>query len=255
MHKENNERQQRFPFLALAFAGFLTGCATTNGGNGNNDPAEPGNRIVYDINENLDKYFIKPVAEKYVEYTPKFMRTGITNFYDNLTYPNVMLNSFLQGKIRQGFVDLGRLTINTVCGVGGFFDLATKWGVPRHYEDFGQTLGVWGMGEVVYLVLPLKGPNSVRDAPDLATSTLINPFFYIVSPITIPVGILGALNERAKHLETTRLRDEAALDPYTFTREAYRQKRTNDIYDGNPPGQGLDEFIEGEEENGVLIVE
>jgi len=255
MHKENNERQQRFLFLALAFAGILTGCATTNGGNENNDPAEPGNRVVYDINENLDKYFIKPVAEKYVEYTPKFMRTGITNFYDNLTYPNVILNDFLQGKVKQGFSDLGRLTINTVCGVGGFFDLATKWGVPRHYEDFGQTLGVWGMGEVAYLVLPLKGPNSVRDAPDLATSTLINPLFYIVSPVTIPVGILGALNERAKHLETTRLRDEAALDPYTFTREAYRQKRINDIYDGNPPGQGLDEFIEGKEENGVLIVE
>ena len=254
MSKDNNNCRQGL--LALAFAGMVSGSAyaQANGNNGNNDSLEPGNRVIYDINDKLDRYIIKPVAEKYVEYTPKLVRTGVSNFYHNLTYLNVILNDFLQGKMTQGISDVGRFVVNSTFGIGGLWDIASAYNVPKHHEDFGQTLGVWGMGEVAYLVLPIKGPDSLRDAPDLATSTLLNPLFYVSSPVVIPVAILGGISERADFLEATRVRDEAALDAYTFTREAYRQKRINDIYDGNPPTQGLDEFIE-EKGNGALIIE
>jgi phospholipid-binding lipoprotein MlaA len=223
--------------------------------NGNNDSLEPGNRVVYDFNDKLDRYVLKPVAEKYVDYTPKIVRTGVGNFFDNLLYLDVILNDFLQGKMTQGISDVGRFVVNSTFGIGGLIDIASAYKVPKHNEDFGQTLGAWGLEEGAYLVLPIKGPNSLRDAPDLATSTLLNPLFYITSPVVIPAAVLGGINERARFLEATRVRDEAALDSYTFTREAYRQKRLNDIHDGNPPTQGLDEFIEGEEENGALIID
>ncbi|MGH8582912.1 MAG: MlaA family lipoprotein [Gammaproteobacteria bacterium] len=243
-----------FTVLAVLLLG-ASGCATQPvAENGSDDPAEPPNRAMYTFNDKVDEYVLRPVAEKYAEYTPKVMREGVTNFFDNLTYLNVMLNNFLQGKVVKGFSDVGRIVVNTTLGIGGLFDPASAWGIPKHKEDFGQTLAVWGAGEGAYLVLPFLGPSSVRDAPDYATSTLLNPFLYITSPIIAPISILGIINKRANLLEATRLRDEAALDPYTFTREAYRQKRTNDIYDGNPPREDLNEFIEEENGRGVLRI-
>ncbi len=172
----------------------------------------------------------------------------MTNFFDNVVYLNVIFNDFLQAKLNQGLSDIGRFGLNSTFGIGGLFDPASRLGLQRHKEDFGQTLGVWGAGEGAYLVLPFRGPNSVRDAPDLATSTLVNPLFYISSPVLIPVGLLGIINERANLLEATRIRDEAALDPYTFTREAYRQQRRSPIYDGEPPTGDIDEFFDEDAE-------
>jgi phospholipid-binding lipoprotein MlaA len=242
--------------LVLALGFFTAGCASTpTVDNGNDDPGEGANRVVYDINDGIDRYLIKPVAEKYADYTPGPVREGITNFFDNLTYLNVIFNSFLQGKVNQGLSDVGRFAVNSTIGFGGFFDPATAWGVPKHDEDFGQTLGVWGMDEVAFIVLPLLGPNSVRDTPGLATSALLNPLFYISSIVIGPIGALGIINTRANLLEATRVRDEAALDAYTFTREAYRQRRINAIYDRDPPVENLDEFIEGDgTEEGVLMI-
>lgn len=239
---DNNNR------LVLAMAllvAILPGCATQSTiSEDEYDPLEGTNRAIYDFNESLDTYVMRPVAETYVDYTPEFVRDGVTNFFTNLGYINVIFNELLQGKVKQGIADIGRFTINSTLGIGGFIDIASAGSVPKHDEDFGQTLGVWGVNEGAYLVLPVLGPSSARDVPRYITGTLLNPLFYITSPIIGPAGVLGAVNERSNFLEATRIRDEAALDPYTFTREAYRQRRLNDIYDGDPP---LDDFEEGDE--------
>ncbi len=231
---------------AMALGLILTlgsGCATTRS-NPEVDPLEPVNRGFYNINEKLDKYFMKPVAKGYKYITPKPVRTGVTNFFDNLFYPNVIVNDFLQGKFRQGFRDFARLFVNTTIGIGGLFDQATSAGLVRHQEDLGQTLATWGIGQGPYLVIPLLGPSTARDVTDLAPSTFLNPLFYIESAIIYGVGGLSVINERANLLEATEIRDEAALDPYTFTREAFLQRRQDLIYDGNPPVEELEDFFE-----------
>ena len=242
---DNNNR--RVLAMALLVA-ILPGCATQPTlSEDESDPLEGTNRAIYDFNETLDTYVMRPVAEFYVDYTPERVRDGVTNFFNNLGYINTIFNELLQGKLKQGIADVGRFTINSTLGIGGFIDIASAASVPKHDEDFGQTLGVWGVDEGAYLVLPVLGPSSARDVPRYITSTLLNPLFYISSPIIPASGVLGAVNERSNFLEATRLRDEAALDPYTFTREAYRQRRLNDIYDGNPP---LEDFEEGDEGEG-----
>lgn len=229
--------------------GILPGCATqTTLSDDESDPVEGTNRAIYDFNEGLDDYVMRPVAQAYADYTPELVRDGVTNFFTNLGYINVIFNELLQGKVKDGIADIGRFTVNSTVGIGGFIDVAGAGSVPKHDEDFGQTLGVWGVGEGPYIVLPVLGPSTARDVPRYITSTLLNPLFFVSGPVSAPTGVLGAVNERSNFLEATRLRDEAALDPYTFTREAYRQRRTNDIYDGNPPLEDL-------EEDGVLRIE
>jgi len=242
---DNNNR--RVLAMALLVA-ILPGCATQPTlSEDESDPLEGTNRAIYDFNETLDAYVMRPVAEFYVDYTPELVRDGVTNFFSNLGYINVIFNELLQGKLKQGIADVGRFTINSTLGIGGFIEVASAGSVPKHDEDFGQTLGVWGVDEGAYLVLPVLGPSSARDVPRYITSTLLNPLFYITGAISSPAGVLGAVNERSNFLEATRLRDEAALDPYTFTREAYRQRRLNDIYDGNPPLEDLDQGEAGDE--------
>ena len=161
-----------------------------------------------------------------------------------MSYPNVILNDFLQGKFSRGFSDIGRFLVNSTLGIGGLFDPASDMGLSEHNEDLGQTFGTWGAGEGAYLELPFFGPNSLRDIGDIPVSTYTNLLFYIgESTITVPLGFLSAIDTRAQLLDATRLRDESALDTYIFTREAYRQRRTHLIYDGDPP---LEEFDESE---------
>ena len=140
--------------------------------------------------------------------------------------------------------DSGRFIINSTIGIGGLFDPATELGLEQHNEDLGQTFGVWGMGEGAYLTLPLVGPNSVRDLPNMATAMALSPFTYMNAVITVPLGVVNAINTRANLLEATSIRDQAALDPYVFVREAYRQQREFDIYDGDPPTEGIDDLLE-----------
>ncbi|MAJ91156.1 MAG: hypothetical protein CMF40_03095, partial [Legionellales bacterium] len=173
-------------FRRLAFFGMLSilvGCATTKTTNNliEEDTLEPANRVFFDINESIDKALIKPIAETYVDVTPNFIRTSITNFFDNLAYLNVILNSLLQGKVEQGFSDAMRFVSNTTLGIGGLFDVATTMGFAENNEDFGQTLAVWGVDEGSYLYIPFFGPNTVRDSTDFVPSTLLNPFYYISS--------------------------------------------------------------------------
>jgi len=233
------------------------GCATTQGtGTGtdtqntserNIDPIEPANRVFYSVNETLDEMFIKPVAGTYAYVTPDPVRQSISNFFSNLGYLNVILNSFLQGKGAQGWSDTSRFLINSTLGIGGLFDVADDMGFPGHEEDLGQTLAVWGVDQGPYLYLPIAGPRSARHTPDIVSSTLTNPLFYVTHSILYPVTALGVISKRAELLEATRMRDDAALDAYLFTREAYLQRRDYLIHDGNPPVAGYDELFDMED--------
>jgi phospholipid-binding lipoprotein MlaA len=254
----------------LILTGILslaTGCATTQNSEtvGDNDPLEPTNRVFFDVTETLDKHLLKPIAESYVDVTPLPVRTSITNFFDNLNYLNVILNDFLQGKFHQGITDMLRFTYNSTFGIAGLFDISTPIGMPANDEDFGQTLATWGVEHGSYLYI--LGPSSLRDITDEVPSTLLNPFFYVTSAVMFPVSALNAVNKRANLLEASSIRDEAALDTYSFTREAYLQQREFLIYDGEPPASGYDDIFGDDddtfsdagtgdgEESGMLVIE
>jgi phospholipid-binding lipoprotein MlaA len=134
------------------------------------------------------------------------------------------------------------------------FDPAKEMGLEAHDEDLGQTFGVWGAGEGAYLNIPLGGPSSFRDAPGFLSVMLLNPLTYLNPVINIPLNVVNAINLRANLLEATNIRDQAALDPYTFVREAYRQQREFKIYDGNPPGDEFDDYLEGEGDSAILKI-
>ncbi len=219
-----------------------SGCATTPPGEGTYDPIEPMNRRIYKFNDTIDKAVLKPVADFYVRVTPQPVRTSVSNFFNNVAYPNVILNDFLQGKLPQFLDDVGRFTVNSTLGIGGLFDVATQMGMKPHEEDLGITLGTWGSPQGAYLVLPLLGPNTVRDAPNLVLAAVTNGLFYIgTAAVTIPLSVLGVIDTRAKASNAIRFVNEAALDPYVFTREAYVQRRIFLIYGGHPPAQFFEE--------------
>lgn len=234
---------RRTAVRCLAVVGFLSlaGCATTD--NGADDPLEPMNRTFHTFNNTLDDAFLRPVADGYVAITTDWMRTGITNFFDNLGYTNVILNDFLQGKIEQGFEDTMRLVFNTTFGLGGLIDFSTAVGLPANDEDFGQTLGVWGVGELAYLELPLLGPTSGRDVTDRPVSSVVSLMNFIgPEAVVFPLTALNIVNARANLSGAIALRDRSALDPYVFTREASRQRRRFLIYDGDPPDEAFDKL-------------
>jgi len=221
----------------LAFTG-LTGCATTepaDPGVSDHDPFESVNRQIYRVNDVADRKIAKPATEAYVSYTPRPVRNSISSFFANVAYPNVILNDLLQGKWAQGLEDMGRFLVNTTFGFLGIWDMATPLGLEAHDEDFGQTLGAWGMDESSYLMLPFIGPSTVRDAPNLGVTTVTNILFYVPNPYVIPVALLGFIDYRAGVDEAVTFRDETAIEPYLFTREAYLQHRKFLIYDGDPP--------------------
>lgn len=207
------------------------------------DKLEPMNRSINDFNESLDRAVLAPVSGAYVNHVPGLARTGVRNFFDNLLYLDTVINSFLQGKVKQGFSDLARFGVNTTIGVLGLFDAATPMGLKQHNEDFGQTLGVWRAGGGEYMVYPLLGPSSVRDTGGIVVSMLTNPLVYAAPPVAIPLAILGVVDLRARKETFVRFRNEAALDPYIFTRESYLQHRQFVVHDGNPPRQPLYEEV------------
>ncbi len=226
---------------AFLLAALLAGCATT----GERDPKDPWevfNRGSFSFNEKLDAAVLKPVATGYVKVVPAFAREGVNNFFDNLEDVGTGLNNFLQGKPRQGASDLGRFAVNTVLGVFGLWDIATPMGLEKHYEDFGQTLGVWGVRSGPYLVIPLLGPSTARDAP----AKIVDPSWYYSSAIdnnTLYWSIWGLdkVRIRANLFQSEKLLDEAALDKYTFIRDAWLQRRRSMVFDGNPPRLKEDE--------------
>lgn len=201
------------------------------------DPLEGFNRAMYTFNDTLDRYVAKPLAKGYRAITPTSVRRSISNFFDNLHDPLNMLNNLLQGKPGQATSDLSRFMVNSTFGVLGLFDVASKWDLPKHDEDFGQTLAVWGVGDGPYLVLPIFGPRNLRDSAGLAVDWQAYPVNHLEDRSTRNIVLLAEWVERREQLlEAGDILEQAAgPDPYVFVREAYRQRRLNLIYDGNPP--------------------
>lgn len=191
------------------------------------DPFEGFNRPMYSFNMGLDQYLFKPVSDGYKFITPDFMETGVSNFFNNLRGINVVLNDVLQGKLAQAGSDVGRFLTNTTIGVAGLIDVASEFGMPHHVEDFGQTLAVWGVEDSTYLVLPIMGPTTLRDGGGGIFDRAANPSTYV--PF---IGVLEGISERANADGALNFINEAALDPYVFTREAFLQHRRNLISDG-----------------------
>lgn len=228
--------------LALVAAAALSGCASTGAGEPS-DPWEGLNRKTFAFNERLDEVVLRPVAQGYQRVVPAVARHGVNNFFDNIEDVGTSLNNFLQGKPAQGTSDAARFVLNTVFGVFGLWDVATDAGLEKHYEDFGQTLGVWGMGSGPYVMLPLLGPSTGRDAPARA----VDPSWYYgeaINPESIYWGLWGLdkIRVRANLLQSEGLLQQAALDRYTFIRDAWLQRRRSQVYDGNPPRIDDEEF-------------
>jgi len=230
-----------WPVLALLLLG---GCATAKN---HYDPIEPLNRSFYSMNDAADKLVLKPATRAYRAATPKGFQILVANFFSNIGYMDTVINDFLQGKGKQGMSDLGRFLVNSTVGFAGLGDPATGLGLKKHNEDFGQTLAVWGVPQGAYIFYPLLGPSSVRDTFGIASAYATNPLFWIsfnatAPEITIPLSILSALNARSQAMQATNMVSELALDPYVFTREAWRQNRLYEIYDGHPPQASTDDF-------------
>ncbi len=201
------------------------------------DPLEGFNRAMYSFNDKFDRYLLKPVAKGYRAITPKPVRKSISNFFGNLHDPGIMLNNLLQGKPGQAASDLGRFLVNSTVGIAGLFDVATRMGMQKHNEDFGQTLAVWGVGDGPYLVLPFFGPSNFRDGPSLIVDWETYPPNHMKDSGTRDkMFVIEMIDKRAQLLDASDILEQAAgQDPYIFVREAYRQSRRNQIYDGNPP--------------------
>jgi phospholipid-binding lipoprotein MlaA len=220
--------------LALCALALASACATT--GSDPRDPWESLNRKTYAFNDALDRAVVKPVAEAYVKATPPYVRGRVNDFFGNIADLGTGLNDFLQGKPREGINDFGRIIVNTTFGVAGFWDVASGLGVEKRDEDFGQTLGVWGVPPGPYFVIPFLGPSTARDAPARAA----DPSWYYSRAIDDDLVYwslwsLDAVRARANLLKASTILEQAALDPYVFTRDAWLQRRRNQVYDGAPP--------------------
>jgi len=227
--------------LAIACAVMTSGCATTPADDRDpRDPLEPVNRAVYRFNDALDKAVIKPLAKGYRAVTSAPVNRGVTNFFSNLQDVDSALNNVLQLKMERAGSDVGRVLVNSTVGVLGFVDVATNLDMPKYGEDFGQTFGVWGLHPGPYIVLPVLGPSSARDAVGLVGDWYADPVFY-VTPWEAQVGlrVVRGIDQRADLLPASKLIEES-LDPYAFTKDSYLQKRRNDVFDGNPPPEPLE---------------
>ena len=224
-------------FACLAALALACGCATTNPARGDpRDPWESLNRKTFAFNDAVDRAVLKPVAQGYVRVTPGFVRSRVSDFFDNLADVGTMLNDFLQGKFPQGVNDAGRIVVNTTFGVGGLWDVASRLGVERRDEDFGQTLAVWGVPSGPYFVIPFLGPSTTRDAPARA----VDPSWYWSRALDNnteywSLWALDKVRTRASLLQAENVLEQAALDRYLFIRDAWLERRRNQIYDGKPP--------------------
>ncbi|MCF8150461.1 MAG: VacJ family lipoprotein [Burkholderiaceae bacterium] len=219
--------------VATMALGLLAGCATS----GNpKDPIEGFNRAVFAFNEGLDTVIMKPVATGYEAVLPSPIRTGVTNFFSNIEDLFIGVNNLLQGKVPEAFSDLGRVVINSTVGLLGVIDFATDAGLEKHDEDFGQTFGRWGVGNGAYVVVPVFGPRTVRDTVGLVLDVAADPVANHNPTRTRDAAlVLRLVNDRANLLPADKVIEEAALDKYTYMRDAYLQRRRKLIHDGNAP--------------------
>lgn len=231
-------------FTLLFFGIFLSGCATTDNPD---DPLESMNRSVFSFNESLDENIVKPLADGYSNVTPDLLQKMVGNFYSNLDDVGVIFNELLQLKFREAGSVTVRFLINTTLGFAGLINYGEDYGFPKRNEDFGQTLGYYGVGSGPYIVFPIFGGFNLRQAAGGLVDLGTNPIFYtgfISAGIGPAMGALTAIDTRAQLSEEEEIINEAALDKYEFIRDAYLQRRRSLIYDGNPP-RTMDYDIEG----------
>jgi phospholipid-binding lipoprotein MlaA len=222
--------------LVLAVGASLGGCATT--ANNPKDPLEGFNRAMYSFNDGLDKVALKPAAKAYKAVLPSFAQTGVNNFFGNLSDLYSSLNNFLQFKGEAGLNDLTRVAVNSTFGIFGLLDLATPAGLVKHNEDFGQTLGWYGMPSGPYVVLPLFGPSTLRDTAALPVDWYGDAWSYKDPTNVRNIGtVIRVIDKRATLLDASNMLQGAALDPYEFLRDGYLQRRQNQVYDGDPPAE------------------
>jgi len=232
----------------LIMAILIGGCASVPDGEGDpSDPLEPYNRGMHQFNTDLDNALVKPLAKGYQAITPEPVDRGVTNFFNNIADVTSAVNNLLQFKLSRFGSDVTRVAMNSTVGILGFFDVATNMGLPSYKEDAGQTLGYWGADRSPYLVLPLKGPSTLRDTVGLVADILVDPFFSLEED-TIYWGFIAVrtVDTRADLLTASKILEEAAIDPYAFVRDAYLQRRRSQIYDGNPPPDNAEEDLWGE---------
>jgi phospholipid-binding lipoprotein MlaA len=212
---------------------LITGCATTNNLSGNfnpDDPYEKSNRKVFEFNNKIDKLFLRPVTDFYDRATPEFAQTSITNFFANLDDIRISINNLLQGNVVESMSDITRFFINSIFGLGGFFDVATEMGLEKHSEDFGQTLGKWGAKPGPYLMLPFLGPSTTRDAFTFVGDTALAPTLSLEEN-TARVGLIS-LDLINTYSAFTGIADIESKDQYAFLRDAYLERRKYEVNDG-----------------------
>ena len=213
------------------------------------DPFESVNRSMWTFNyDYLDAYLLKPVTKGYMAVVPKPARTGLSNMVNNLSEPASFINGLLQGKPKSSAISAGRFLLNSTVGVVGLFDVATSAGLELKEEDFGQTLGVWGIGHGPFLMIPARGPSTVRNLAGDLVDNLYFPMSVLNTPQTIAKFTIGALSGREALMQQEKLLNDS-LDPYAFVKDAYFQRQEYQQYDGNPPAaevdeEALEEFLE-----------
>ncbi|WP_376089526.1 VacJ family lipoprotein [Roseomonas sp. CCTCC AB2023176] len=238
-------RPLRLLTFALLTVLTVSGCATRPPADdreavaefeANNDPAEPFNRAMYDVNDAIDRAVLRPVAQGYRAVVPAPVRTGVRNVLSNLRSPVILVNDALQGETQRFGNTLGRFLLNTTLGVGGIFDVAKELGLPPHTEDFGQTLAVYGVGEGPYLFLPLIGPSNPRDIVGFVAGILADPLTWltfgnsqVANTWSYVRGGATVVDTREGLLDTTDDVQRSSLDPYATIRSGYRQRRARDI--------------------------
>ena len=216
---------------------LLQGCAT--GPNANPaDPLEPFNRSVFNFNDGVDRAVLKPVATAYRDVTPSPVRTGVSNFFSNIGDVWSLVNNVLQLKPKESAETVMRISFNTLFGFAGVFDIATMMRLEKHTEDFGQTLGYWGVGPGAYVVLPLLGPSTVRDSLGTVVDSQVD-LVYRTDRIALRNTLvpLRVVNARANFLDAGQMLEQAALDKYSFTRDLYLQRRQSLVRDGEPEAE------------------
>ncbi|MGF1477215.1 MAG: VacJ family lipoprotein [Geminicoccaceae bacterium] len=226
--------------LGLAAALLMAGCASTSSPDADQvsevDPYEGFNRGVFAVNETLDEYVFEPIAKGYRFVVPRPVRTSIGNALSNLGEPVTFLNDSLQGERERAGTTLSRFFINSTLGVAGLFDAAGQLGYQRHDEDFGQTLGVYGVDQGPYLMLPVLGPSTVRDLGGTVVDIVTDPFFFIVGPVErLARGVVSGVDTREGLIEEIDELERSSLDPYASVRTIYLQARRQAVFNGSPP--------------------
>ena len=229
-----------FRYCLVLLVVLLTGCAST--AKNPQDPWEGYNRAMFSVNDKIDQVALKPAATVYKKVLPQFAQDGVGNFFGNIGDVSTALNNFLQARVGDGFSDVGRVLLNSTFGIAGLIDVATPTGLAKHDQDFGQTLGRWGVKSGPYLVLPLIGPTTTRDGAGMIVDLETDLWSYKYPVRWRNTGsVIRVIDHRAYILDSSTLIEDAALDKYEFVRDAYLQRRESKIFKGDPRKLGADD--------------